>query len=233
MSLKALASKHLARNKARNSNATATPEPVDNSPKTAQQNTLFRTPFVARALSKSRIPPSPADAQKGAVELIRRWLAPSADHSAEALDRVRVWLEALGESDPVTAKEVLDLCRADPATMAYYARRAAEPLPDHPPASEADIQHADMVRDRIDAGWVWSEGRWHEPGALKAEGGPSPHVPHGTTVKCSECRHTRPVDFHPTLAGCGVGMESGNPTRAFWSSDLRTCSLFKNDGGAT
>jgi hypothetical protein len=203
---------------------------------------------------------------------------------AEALNQVRVWLEALGESDPATVAEALDLCANDAATRAYYVQRAAEPLSDHTPADAGDLAHGDEVARLVDAGWCWHGGRWWGPGAWKAEpapdrylsraneplpdhreapgesepvvtadevldlcradGEPSPRPDDRdisgdirqaspTRIRCGDCGHASPVEWHQALVSCRAGRDSGNPTRLFWATDLRTCSLFKNDGGAT
>jgi hypothetical protein len=160
-------------------------------------------------------------------------LAPKPEAQSDGIDQVRRWLQALGESDPATIAEVLDLCANDAGTMSYYAGRASEPLPDHREASEADLAHGDMVRDKIEAGWCWSAGRWRQPGAGKAE--PSPdrdiardiHRKTGGKVRCRDCAHASPVDWHNALVRCGAGLDSGTPTGLFWSSDLRTCEAFR------
>lgn len=84
---------------------------------------------------------SPAGTIKatGGDEAVRRWLPSIREHKAgivkallEAnactgdLAAIRSWLAFIGETNPATIAEVLDKCRSDDETRAYFTGRAAE-----------------------------------------------------------------------------------------------------------
>jgi hypothetical protein len=155
--------------------------------------------------------------RKHKPELLAALAAKPEAAPAEAFALVRAWLQALGESDAATVAEVLDLCRADPETLRYHAARASEPLPDHPPASEADLDHAERVAEAIRAGWTWHKGQWFAPGTWKpadadrADPPPTvsvnnsfnPHVGAGAgRVACRDCWN---FQRDPIGDGSGIG----------------------------
>lgn len=48
----------------------------------------------------------------------------------EDRQRIRTWLDLIGETDPETIDEVLELCATKPDARAYYLRRSAEATPE-------------------------------------------------------------------------------------------------------